>query len=126
MRDPGHSDAEAAFRIEEEHPHDGTAVLSLYGEADLHVAGELRDRLSAVLDGGPSSLVLDLSGVTFVDSMTLGILVGGAKRVRSAGGQMRLVVPHEPIRRIFEVTLLDRVFPLDETREQSLAATRAT
>lgn len=86
------------------------------------MAGELRDRLSVVMNGDPNSVVLDLTDVTFVDSMTLGILVGSAKRARAGGGELRLVLPDAPIRRIFEVTLLDRIFPIDETREESLAA----
>lgn len=123
MRDSsGQPDAGIDFRIEEEHPREGTVVLALHGDADLHVAGELRDCLSVAIDGGASSLVLDLTEVSFVDSMTLGVLVGSAKRVRADGGEMRLVVPRPSIRRIFEVTLLDRVFPLAETREEALSA----
>lgn len=122
MRDPGHPEPGSDFRIEEEYPREGTVVLALHGDADLHVAGELSDRLSVAIDGGASSLVLDLTEVSFVDSMTLGVLVGNAKRVRADGGEMRLVVPRPSIRRIFEVTLLDRVFPLAETREEALAA----
>jgi anti-sigma B factor antagonist len=110
------------FRIEEEHPSGDIVLLAVRGEADLHVAGELGDRLSIALDGGASSIVLDLTEVTFVDSMTLGTLVANAKRARANGGELRLVVTGSPIRRILEVTLLDRVFPIDETREQALAA----
>lgn len=110
------------FRIDEEHPSGGVVLLAVRGEADLHVAGELGDRLSIALDGGASSIVLDLTEVTFVDSMTLGTLVANAKRARASGGELRLVVTGAPIRRILEVTLLDRVFPIDETREQALAA----
>ena len=66
--------------------------------------------------------MLDLTEVTFVDSMTLGVLVGGAKRARAVGGELRLVITAGPIRRILEVTLLDRVFPIDETRQDALAA----
>ncbi|HSI97294.1 MAG TPA: STAS domain-containing protein [Gaiellaceae bacterium] len=126
MREAGTPKAVEQFRIDEDRPREGTVVLALHGEADLHVAGELRDRLSTAIDAGASSLILDLSAVTFVDSMTLGVLVGGTKRIRTAGGQMRLVVPRPEIRRIFEVTLLDQVFPLDATREDALAAARAS
>jgi anti-sigma B factor antagonist len=117
----GTSVAIGEFRIEEERPRKGTVVLAIYGETDLHVATELRDYLTAAIDGGASFLVVDLSGVTFIDSMGLGALLGGMKRLRSSGGQFRLVVPRGEIRRIFELTLLDRVFVLDPTREDALA-----
>ena len=110
------------FQIVEEHPREGVALFELHGEADLHVAGELRDRLSVAIDAGARSLVLDLTKVSFVDSMTLGVLVGSAKRVRANGGELRIVVDRPPLRRIFEVTLLDRILPLDGSREEALAA----
>ncbi|HXG76173.1 MAG TPA: STAS domain-containing protein [Gaiellaceae bacterium] len=110
------------FRIDEEAPRAGTAVLVVHGEADLHVAPDLRDRLATVIDSGVRALVVDLSDTTFLDSMTLGVLLGGLKRIRARNGQLRLVAPRPEIRRIFEITLLDRIFPLDETRAAALAA----
>lgn len=109
------------FRVEEVHPRPGVAVLAVYGEVDLHVAGELRDHLTALLDSEPL-LVVDLTGVTFVDSMTLGVLLSALKRARSTGGQLRLVLPPSGVRRMFELTLLDRVFDFDETRDEAVTA----
>ena len=62
------------------------------------------------------NVVVDLSDTTFIDSMTLGVLLGAVKRLRPRGGQ--LVVCSDPnIRKIFEITLLDRVFALYSSRE---------
>lgn len=116
------STTQEEFRIEEERPRPGTAVLVVHGEADLHSAPELRERLRMAIDGGATSLVLDLTETTFVDSTSLGVLLGGMKRLREHDGTIRLVVPRPEVRRVFEITLLDRIFPLDETREQALAA----
>jgi anti-sigma B factor antagonist len=52
--------------------------------------------------------------------MTLGVLLGGVKRLRPQGGQLRVVVGQPGLRRIFEVTLLDRVFTLFPTRADAL------
>jgi anti-sigma B factor antagonist len=68
---------------------------------------------------------LDLSDAAFVDSTSLGVLLGGMKRLRERDGQIHLVVPRPEVRRIFEITLLDRIFPLHETRERALAALSA-
>lgn len=111
-----------AFFVDELHPGGGTVVLAVHGDADLHVASELKDRLSEVIEDGASSLVLDLSPTTFLDSMALGVLLGGAKRLRARGGRLRVVAPRTEIRRIFEITLLDRVFELVSTREEALTA----
>jgi anti-sigma B factor antagonist len=96
------------------------AVLVVHGQADLHTAPELREQLHAVIDDGAFHVVVDLTDASFVDSMTLGVLLGGVKRLRPQGGQLRVVVDQPGLRRIFEVTLLDRVFTLFPTREDAL------
>lgn len=110
------------FRIDDERPGKGIVLLSIHGDTDLHVANELRNHLGAAVGNGMSSLVVDLSCVTFIDSMGLGALLGGMKRLQAKGGEFRLVVPEGQIRRIFEMTRLDRVFALYPTREAALAA----
>jgi anti-sigma B factor antagonist len=115
-------DAPGAFSLDEVHLEGGTVLLAVHGDADQHVAADLKHRLSEVIEDGASSLVLDLSTTTFLDSMALGILLSGMKRLRARGGSFRVVVPRSEIRRIFEVTLLDRVFDLDRSREEALSA----
>lgn len=112
------------FRIDEEPAGDGVILLAIRGDADLHVAPELRDRLAREIEDGASAVVLDLSRATFVDSMALGVLLETMKRLRAQGGTLRLVVPQTELRRIFEITLLDRVLPLDATREDALREVR--
>lgn len=114
------------FLVEEEHPSPGTALFSVRGEADLHVAPDVRDRIAAAIADGASEVVVDLSDATFVDSMTLGVLLAAMKRLRARGGQLRLVVPRAEVRRIFEITLLDRVFSLYGTRQEALVAAAAS
>ena len=111
---------DGTFRIDEEWPTRGVAVLVVQGEADLHAAPQLRERLRAVIDGGAADVVVDLSDTTFVDSTCLGVLLGGLKRLREAGGSMRMVVARPDIRRLFEITLLDQVFPLHDSRAGAL------
>ncbi len=109
--------------MEVERPAGQAAVLFvLYGEVDLHVAPELRDRLTSVVDEGADYVVLDLARVSFIDSMALGVVLSAMKRLRSNGGQLRVVVPSSSeLRRIFEITMLDEVLVLDESRRQALA-----
>jgi anti-anti-sigma factor len=110
------------FWIDEEHPQPRTVVLAVHGDVDLHVVGKLRDQLGAVIEENPALLVLDLSGATFLDSTAIAVLLRGMKRLQALGGRFRVVVPSSQIRRIFEMTLLDRVFDLDASRQESLAA----
>jgi anti-sigma B factor antagonist len=110
------------FRIDEDRPSAKTVVLAIHGDADMRAASELKVRLGEVIDDSPRAIVLDLTGATFLDSMTLGVLLTAMKRLRARGGRFRVVAPGAEIRRIFEMTLLDRVFALDVTRQDALAA----
>jgi anti-sigma B factor antagonist len=96
-------------------------VVRVEGQADLYSAPALRDELIRAVDSGASTVVVDLGGVTFIDSMTLGVLLGAAKRLRPSGSQMRVVVDDPHIRRVFELTLLDQVFLLFKELDAALA-----
>lgn len=110
------------FLVEEDYPRSGTVALTVYGEADLHVAPDLRERIATAIADEPSNLVLDLTQTTFVDSMTLGVLLGAMRAMRERGGRMRLVVDRPDIRRIFEITNLEGLFPMHATLDEALAA----
>jgi anti-sigma B factor antagonist len=114
------SGAPAAARIEEERPRKTGVVLVVSGDADLHLAPELRDRLGEAIADGVRHVVVDLSAVTFIDSMALGVLLGARNRLQDADGDLRLVVPESDVRRIFELSLLDQIFALDSTRDEAL------
>lgn len=120
MWQPGSAERTAEFRVESERPAQGVVLLRASGEIDLHVAPALRDRLRAAVDEADRAVILDLSDVSFLDSMALSVIVGAGKRARARQAEIRLVVPRPEIRRVFEITLLDRVFPLDESPEGSL------
>src|SRR5947208_1072646 len=76
---------------------------------DASNADELRQSMSAV-ERAHSRLVFDMSQVEFVDSSTIGALVGLLRRVRAAGGDVKLAALHPDIEMIFELTRLQRVF----------------
>jgi len=97
-------------------------VVALTGDVDLYTAPDLKAELVRLADRGAKRIVVDLTSTTFIDSTTLGVLLGGLKRLRTVGGELVLVCVDRNIRKIFEITLLDRVFPIFETREDALAA----
>lgn len=102
--------------------HDATAVISLTGEVDLYTAPEFKQELVKAIEGWAENVVVDLSATSFIDSTTLGVLVSGVKRLRPQGGQIVLVVGDHNIRKIFEITGLDRVFSIYEMRDDALRA----
>jgi anti-sigma B factor antagonist len=110
------------FNIQDEEIDSETHVIQLGGEVDLYTAPEFKERLVELIENGKTKIVVDLSEATFIDSTTLGVLVGGVKRLRPAGGSLALVCSDQNITKIFEITGLDRVFPIHETRDQALSS----
>ena len=108
------------FHINDEAVDDQTHLIELGGEVDLYTAPEFKERMVEVIENGKKRVVVDLSEATFIDSTTLGVLVGGVKRLRPSGGSLALVCTDQNIQKIFEITGLDRVFPIHATREDAL------
>jgi len=98
------------------------AVVSLEGEVDLYTAPELKQELHRLVGEGAKRIVIDMTATTFIDSTTLGVLLSVVKRVRPEGGAVVLVCPDRNVKRIFEITLLDRVFTIVDTREEAFDA----
>jgi anti-sigma B factor antagonist len=108
------------FDIKTEQLGDSTYVISLAGEVDLYTAPEFKQQLLEVIGQGAKQVVVDFSNTTFIDSTTLGVLVGGVKRLRTNEGQLSLVCNDRNITKIFEITGLDRVFTIYPTRDEAL------
>jgi len=60
-------------------------VIALSGEVDLYTAPEFKQQLLEVIGQGSKEVIVDFSNTTFIDSTTLGVLVGGVKRLRPNG-----------------------------------------
>ena len=98
-----------------------TAILAISGSVDLTTAPSLRDRLAELIDDGRLCIIIDLTGTDFLDSTGLGALVAALKRLRMKSGEIRVVCAAGHVRKVFEITSLDRVFPLHDTVEAALA-----
>jgi anti-anti-sigma factor len=116
-------ESQESFRIDVEQLS-SSAVVTVGGDVDLHSAPLLRDELTSLADADVREIVLDLSGATFLDSMALGVILAAKKRLTAQHARLELVVPTPEIRRIFEITMLDRVFDLHESQEEATRAAR--
>ena len=108
------------FDIQTEQLDEGAYVISLTGEVDLYTAPEFKQQLLDVIGDGGKEVIVDFTNTTFIDSTTLGVLVGGVKRLRSSDGQLSLVCNDRNITKIFEITGLDRVFTIYPTRVEAV------
>ena len=99
--------------------HGQVCILTLSGRFDAHLAPavkEWHERSAATM------LAVDLSGVTFVDSMALATLAGAMKRCRQKGGDLRIFGLQQAVRIIFELTRMNRAFQVFETEAEAVAS----
>ncbi len=99
---------------------DRAAVITVDGEIDIATAPRLREQLHASLTRGTEVVVVDLLGVTFIDSTALGALIGGLRACRESGISLRLVIADPRILKVFEITGLDTVFSVMPTLEDAI------
>lgn len=95
-------------------------VVAAGGELDLFTSERLREKLADVLELGGRRILVDLTGVSFMDSTALGVLVGAAKRLESSGGQMVLVADDPRVTRVIEITGLARVFRIESSLPEAV------
>jgi anti-sigma B factor antagonist len=97
-------------------------ILPLQGEIDLHVSPGIVLSLAGMTAKRPAHIVVDLSGVTYVDSSGLAALIQGMQNVVEYGGKFALAGLQEDVRPIFEIAKLDQVFEIFPDVDSALAA----
>ena len=98
----------------------GVTVVAPTGRLDVAGAPALKDAISEALKNGQPRVVLDMEGISFVDSTGLGSVIAALKQIRSSQGDLRLAAPNQQVRVVLELTTLDRVFPYYSTVEEAL------
>lgn len=90
-------------------------VVSATGELDAHSAPVLDAELRPLSQRAGVALIVDLSGVGFIDSTGLGVLVAALKHVREVGGSLDVVATAPRVLKVFALTGLDVVIPLHDS-----------
>ena len=101
------------FAVDTQPQTDGSAVLCVLGEVDIATAPLLWERLEPAILAGPEVLVLDLAGLTFIDSTGLTVLIRAHKRLRDAGSRLVVRNPTVTVNRVLDVSGLDQVLEIE-------------
>jgi anti-sigma B factor antagonist len=104
---------------------DGSELLIVEGEVDASTSSRLIAALNEAVTDAVRSLIVDLSGVDFMDSTGLGLLLGAYRRMKRRGRGFAIVCPGGPVRRIFELTDLVDILRVEPSREAALRAATA-
>lgn len=117
------SNAAVDLSLETEHVGPTEYIISLTGEIDLYTCPEFKEELLRVVGEGAVHVVVDLTQTTFIDSTGLGVLLRGVERLRRRDrGRLSVVCTDANIRKVFEVTGLDRIFGVYGSRSDAFAA----
>ncbi len=109
-----------SLEVQTRQADNGVTVVAPTGRLDVAGAPTLKDAISEALKTGQPRVVIDMEGVSFVDSTGLGSVIAALKQIRSSQGDLRLAAPNQQFRVVLELTTLDRVFPYYSTVEEAL------
>ena len=107
------------FKMDTHTLDNGVPVIALQGEVDVYTAPQLKQQMIPLLEAGTKQMLIDLTQVEYFDSTALGVLIGGLKRMRERDGNLSLVCPSPRIRRVFEITGLDKIFDIYNSMEDA-------
>lgn len=116
------SDIEVNFSIDTYNMESGVPVIKLTGEVDVYTAPQLKQQMIGMLEAGANQILIDLTEVEYFDSTALGVLIGGLKRMRERDGNLSLICPNPRIRRVFEITGLDKIFDIYNSADEAKIA----
>jgi anti-sigma B factor antagonist len=109
------------FELSEESAASGAHVINVRGEIHVSTAPRFSQRLSEAIDNGKTAVVLDLSGVEFIDSTGLSVLLSGLRRISQVQGCLALVCANPTVLRLFQITSLDETFDIFADRPSAFA-----
>lgn len=95
-------------------------VLAVTGEIDIYTAPLFKQAVVNLVSDGNTHVVIDLSGVTFMDSSGFGTLLGATRRLRPNGGALHLAAPNSTIQRMLRLTHLDTIMQVHATTDEAV------
>jgi anti-sigma B factor antagonist len=112
------------FAIEDRRVGEDTHVVAVRGEIDLFTAPAFKQHVMAPVAAGRDRVIVDLTETTFIDSSSLGVLIGAHRRLKARGGRLLVACATEAVVKTFRVTGLDGVFTVLPSLEEALAQGR--
>jgi anti-sigma B factor antagonist len=101
---------------------DGITVIDVEGQLIVGNRQELKQKVLQELENGERKFLIDFDRTGYIDSSGLGVLVSLSKKIREQGGELRLANLNEDLRTLFELTKLDTLFQISDSRDEALTS----
>lgn len=95
-------------------------VVDVDGQLIVGNRQEMKQKVLDALEGGERKFLIDFAKTGYIDSSGLGVLVSLSKKIREQGGELRLANLNEDLKTLFELTKLDTLFQIADSRERAL------
>ena len=102
------------------HKEGDVCVVSVEGQLIVGNRQELKQKVLDEIERGERKFLVDFNQTGYIDSSGLGVLVSLSKKIREHGGELRLTNLNEDLKTLFELTKLDTLFQIADTRERAL------
>lgn len=96
------------------------SIVEVEGQLIVSNRQELKQKVLDQLEKGHRKVLVDFGRTSYIDSSGLGVLVSLAKKMRELGGDLRLANLNDDLQTLFELTKLDTLFQISESRERAL------
>ncbi len=100
---------------------DNYELIILDGRIDSDGSEELEEVLQECIDNGKHSICIDMMDVKHICSSALGVLVAIKRKIKDVDGDIKLIVINDNILKLFQTTMLDKIFEIFESQRECLA-----
>lgn len=100
----------------------GVVLIEVNGDIDLFQSRELRETVSGYIAVGKNKIVINLSGVAYIDSSGLGVLISARTQLKKAGGDLKIAEITDSVRNVVTLTKLNQLLDFYEDNEEALGA----
>lgn len=98
----------------------GVGIIEASGEIDVYNSAEIKKLVDAYIARGTNNVLIDMSGVDYLDSSTISVLLAERERLKSSGGRLKLLGLQESPRKVFEIAKIDTIFDIYDNEEEAL------
>ena len=96
-------------------------ICSVSGDIDINSSPQIRKSFDKIINDKIMKVIINLSGVSYIDSSGLATLVEVLKKTRNYGGKLRLSNLAAKVKSLFEITKLEKLFDIYDTEEEAQA-----